>query len=260
MHTLTEWAGVPLVRGRGARLQPTAAGLRLAGRAERLMATMRDLASDAASGREPLIIACTGTTTTELLPRVLVELERLPRGPRLVIRRAGGALCEALVRAGDIDLGVVRAVSPLTGLFREHLADDRLLVAVPAAHPLASRARLRVRDLATVPLVLYSESSRTRARVMDRLGPLGAAIRVEVDGKAAALEYVRRGIGITFVSVLPRHVVEVPGVVMREVTPLFARSAFYAVARLDRAREAPIRHVVDRLVHHAQSRKRTGAQ
>jgi DNA-binding transcriptional LysR family regulator len=255
IHTLAEWTGVPLLRGRGARLQPTAAGVRLAGRAERLMATVRDMASDVASGRDPLAIACTGTITTELLPRVLVELERLPRSPRLVVRRAGGALCEALVRGGDVDLGVVRAASPLTGLFSEHLADDRLLVALPAAHPLASRARLRLRDLATIPLVLYGESSRTRARVMDRLEPLGATIRVEVDGKAAALEYVRLGFGVTFVSILPGHVVKAPAVVLRDVTPLFARSAFYVIARLDRADERPIRHVVDRLVRQAHRRR-----
>jgi DNA-binding transcriptional LysR family regulator len=256
MQTLAEWVGSPLLRGRGAGLQPTAAGLRLAERAERIRAEIRDLASDVATERVPVVVACTGTITTELLPRVLVELEALPRGPRLIVRRAGGQLCERLVRDGDVDLGVVRAGAPPARLFSEHLADDRLFVALPAAHPLASGpGRLRLADLAQIPLVLYGPSSRTRDRVMQRLEPLGASIRVEVDGKATALEYVRQGFGATFVSILPGHVVSVPAVVVRDVTSLFLRSGFYVIARRDRAEEAGMSQVIRRLVRLARQRR-----
>jgi len=256
MQTLAEWIGVPLVRGRGTRLEPTAAGLRLAERAARMMETVSDLASDIAGERDRVVIGCTGTITTELLPRVLVELERLPRGPRLVIRRAGGALCERLVRGGDVDLGVVRAGAPPAGFFSEHLAVDRLCVALPAAHPLATaRGRPKLAELAAIPLVLYGESSKTRARVMERLEPLGAAIRVEVDGKAAALEFVRLGLGASFVSILPGHVVNVASVVLRDVTALFEPSGFYAIARTDRAGDAGVRQVVQRLVRNARGRR-----
>jgi DNA-binding transcriptional LysR family regulator len=220
-----------------------------------MLSMARDLAT--ADEREPVVIACTGTITTELLPRVLIELEALPRGPRLVVRRAGGALCERLVRSGDVDLGVVRADSPVAGFFSQHLADDRLCIALPITHPLAStKRRLRLAELATIPLVLYGESSKTRARVMERLEPLGATIRVEVEGKSAALEYVRLGFGATFVSLLPGHTVNVPQVAVRDVTALFARSGFYVIARRDRAEDGAVRQVLERLAGHARGRAR----
>ena len=88
--------------------------------------------------------------------------------------------------------------------------------------------------MAQIPLVLYGESSRTRARVMDRLAPHGATIRVEVEGRAAALEYVRAGIGGTFLSLLPGHRVDAQGktrIRAHDVTALFPRSRFWLIAR-----------------------------
>ena len=79
-------------------------------------------------------------------------------------------------------------------------------------------------------------------------------------GKAAALEYVRLGFGATFVSTLPGHVVKAPRVVVRDVTSLFARSAFYAIARRDRIEEAAIRDVVERLLGRALTPRAPGSK
>lgn len=104
-----------------------------------------------------------------------------------------------------------------------------------------------------MPLVLFGEASRTRARVMERLAPHGASIRVEVEGRAAALEYVRAGIGATFLSLLPRHAVAATGVRARDVTASFAPSRFFVVTRRDRATEV-VADVVDTLVRAVSAR------
>jgi DNA-binding transcriptional LysR family regulator len=235
---------VPLLEGRGADLRPTAAGARLAERAERILAAVKQLPADVAGVRERVVVGCTGTIASELLPRVVVELERRPRPVQLVVRRAGGALCEDLVREGQIDVGVVRAAEPPAGFASQHLVDDRLWFVVPIDHPLAARARVSLPQIAAVPLVLFGESSRTRARVMQRLGPLGATIRVEVDGRSAALEYVRAGIGATFLSLLPGHRIDARDVHVRDVTRLFGRSRFFVITRRERRSEAVIGEVV----------------
>jgi DNA-binding transcriptional LysR family regulator len=234
IQALDAWIGAPLLEGRGATLKPTAAGARLAEGATRIVDSVASLRAEASATRARVTIACTGTITTEVLPRVMLDLERHTPPVQLVVRRAGGALCEALVRAGDVDLGVVRSDDPPRGLTTRHLADDRLWFVVPAAHPLAKArgdAAVTYASMASVPLVLYGESSRTRARVMNKLAEHGATIRVEVEGRSAALEYVRAGIGATFLSLLPGHAIDTRKVHVRDVTALFSRSRFWVIRR-----------------------------
>ena len=138
-----------------------------------------------------------------------------------------------------------------------YLAEDRLWLALPLRHPLARERDVTPARMAAVPLVLFGESSRTRARVMDRLGPLGATIRVEVDGRASALEYVRCGLGATFLSLLPGHAVKDDGVVVRDVTAHFERSRFWAVCRPDRRGDPSVDRVMGLLMRHAGRRVRT---
>jgi DNA-binding transcriptional LysR family regulator len=255
IQTLDAWLGAPVLHGRGTDKRPTAAGLRLAEGAARLLEAAERLRALATAAREKIVIACTGTTTTELLPRVLVALEKRPRPVQLVVRRAGGALCEALVREGAVDLGVVRSETPPSEFTHRHLADDRLWFVLPAGHPLASAPKLSLRQMATVPLILYGESSRTRQRVMERLAPLGGTIRVEVDGRNAALAYVRAGVGATFVSLLPRHAIDAPfRASARDVTGLFGRSRFWVIGRPEAWSDAVVAETVDRLAREARQR------
>ncbi len=254
VKTLRDWVGVPLWSGRGAAMRPTAAGLRLADRAERLVESARGLGVELREGGARVVVAGTGTVTTQLLPGILLALEAHARPVQLVVRRAGGAACEGLVRRGEVDVGVVRADEPPRGLASRHLVDDRLWFVVPAAHPLARRRVIGVAEMARVPLVLYGESSRTRARVMSVLGPLGARVRVEVEGRSAALEYVRSGVGATFLSLLPGHRAAADGVHARDVTTSFGPSRFFVIVREGPPSE-PVARVVERLEAAVRSRR-----
>jgi len=250
IQVLADWLGAPILEGRGVALQPSAQGARLADHATRLLAAATELRAQVVGGHNRLTIACTGTITTELLPRVLLDLEQRPRPIRLVVKRAGGQACEALVRNGDVDLGVVRADAPPHGFSSLHLSDDRLWLVVPARHPLAKRPKPTLAQMASIPLVLYGEASRTRTRVMARLGPLGAAIRVEVDSRSSALAYVRAGVGATFVSLLPGHALDRSGARFRDVTALFDRSAFYVIGTKQRWASPNVADVVRELSKH----------
>ena len=91
---------------------------------------------------------------------------------------------------------------------------------------------------------------------MDRLGPLGARIRVEVEGKAAALEYVRPGLGVTFVSLLPGHRIKGDGLRAVDVTRLFAPSRFHVIGRTERWSDPTVSEIVRSLLRHAGRRGR----
>jgi DNA-binding transcriptional LysR family regulator len=253
IQTLGRWMETPLLQGRGTRMSASAAGLRLAERAVSMLDATKHLKADVALARSRLSIACTGTVATELLPRVLVDLENERPPVQLAVRRAGGSACERLVRSRDVDLGVVRSDAPPAAFASRHLADDRLWLVVSGSHPMArSRARPTLDAMARIPLILFGEASRTRARVMDRLGPRGGVIRVEVDGKASALEYVRAGLGASFLSLLPGHRIAVRGVWARDVTRLFGASRFYIIGRRERWGETILSSVVRQLAHHAR--------
>ncbi len=262
MQTLQEWVGTPLLEGRGASLAPTTSGLRLRDAATRLLRDVDGLPALAVGGPRRLRLGCTGTVTTELLPPVLTELDR--RQPPLIVsvRRAGSALCRRWLDEGEIDLGVMRGGESPRGLDAVRLCEDRLWLVLPRRHPLlASRAPSPER-MARERLILYASPSQTRARVLATLGAYGAEVAVEVDGKSSAIEYVRRGLGITFLSLLPRHRVTAPGVVLRDVSRAFAPSAFWLVRRVGLPESAELRELVASMRRHAKplaGRRASGA-
>jgi DNA-binding transcriptional LysR family regulator len=104
-----------------------------------------------------LRVAFVGSATHKILPRFLpvfrrryadIELE-LSEGPSLeVIDR---------VRSGLADAGIVRhPVMQPTGLDMRVLDREHLLAAFPRKHPLASKAKLRLKDLCNEPFIQYS--------------------------------------------------------------------------------------------------------
>jgi DNA-binding transcriptional LysR family regulator len=255
MQALTAHVGAPLLHGRGTALALTASGVRLRDHARTIVAQTHDLARIVRGARERVVVACTGTVTTELLPRVLKDLDAEPRASiDLVVRRAGGALAERMLLSGEADVAVVRSERAPGAFAAQLLADDRLWLVVPKKHPLAS-GPLEPARLASSPLILYGAASRTRARVMQRLAPHGAFVRVEVDEKSAALEYVRAGLGVTFVSLLAGHEPSDARLVFRDVTAQFARTRFWATCRPERRADAVVDRVLKLLDRHAHARR-----
>lgn len=224
--TLGEWLGGSLIYGRGAGLTVTARGERLVVEATELIGRADRLCDAIGRARPRIVVACTETITSSLLPRVLSTLDRRADAPIVTVRRLGSEACCRAIAAREVDLGVVRGHDAPTGVGSLKLCRDRLWVAIPRRHPLARGPLTRDR-LARAPLILFSESSHTRSRVMAELAPLGAQIRVEIDGRAAALDFVRRGLGISFLSLVPGDSVAVAGVVARDASRLFAASSFW---------------------------------
>lgn len=83
------------------------------------------------------------------LPRVLrLTRDRFP-GLRLHLHQNTSAELASMVRSGRLDLAFVRGpLADPDGLDLRTVAAERLAVALPAGHPLAERATLRLTDLA----------------------------------------------------------------------------------------------------------------
>ncbi|WP_131763759.1 LysR substrate-binding domain-containing protein, partial [Actinomadura fibrosa] len=158
--------GVELLRRTTRRVDLTDAGRAYLARARRILDEVDGAAHEArrvaagAVGR--LALGCVGSATYSLLPALARGLSReLPgvdfsfRGEMLVPDQA------AALRAGGIDLALLRPPVADPALTVLPLRRDRLVVAVPADHALAARRRLRVADLRDADLIVHSADRRS---------------------------------------------------------------------------------------------------
>ncbi len=230
LQSLAEYAGGPLLTGRGRALRLTALGARVRSVSTQMVELAGAVHTHVVTS-ERVVIGCTEAVSSELLPPALSELRRHMPNITVAVRRLGTEECVARLVAREIDLGVVRGVPYERRWPRDLeatlLGRDRLWMASRRTHAIARARTVRLRDLAREPLVLYSAASATRRRVMSALAPFGARVALEVDGRASALAYARRGFGVAFLSLLSRSVPRAAGVRFRDVTRAFPPSAFW---------------------------------
>jgi DNA-binding transcriptional LysR family regulator len=136
---------------RGIRL--TEAGRVLLGHAEaildRMSAAHAQIESVARMAGGRLRIGAFQTANATVVPRAIAAFADAHPRVELSLVEAVTTDAVARLRAGDIDLAVVTRFPEFDGgdLAVVDLVDDELLVALPASHPLAHKARLRLRDL-----------------------------------------------------------------------------------------------------------------
>ncbi len=196
---------------RGARL--TAAGEALLPRARAALAEMAAARGEVAAREEAaqgtLAVGAIPTVAPYLLPRALARLaRRYPAARVQVVEEITPLLLERL-RAGGLDW--VLAALPLPGRTREFVAapvlEEPVLAALPAAHPLARRARIGLRELRREPLLLLRDGHcfRTaalaacrRARWRPRVAPLS----FDSGQFSTLLALVGAGLGVTLVPAM----------------------------------------------------------
>lgn len=200
--------GVELLHRTTRRVELTEAGRAYLGRARAILADLDDAGHEArrvaAGAVGHLTIGCVGSVTYSLLPalgrHLAVELPGVDfafRGEMLAPDQV-----EAL-RAGAIDVALLRPPVPDPSLTVVPLRRDRLVVAVPADHPLAGRARVRVADLRQAPLIVHSADRRSVmydvVLGLFRDAGLDPHVRHEVGETSTLITLVAGGLGVAVV-------------------------------------------------------------
>ncbi|GAA4934233.1 LysR substrate-binding domain-containing protein [Actinoplanes utahensis] len=158
--------GVELLHRTTRRVGLTDAGRFLVQRARAILADVEGAGHEvrrvAAGAVGHLAIGCVGSATYSLLPslsrHLAVELPGVDfsfRGEMLAPDQI-----EAL-RSGEIDLALLRPPVADLSLTVTRLRRDRLVVALPAAHPLAQRRQVRIADLRQAALIVHSADRRS---------------------------------------------------------------------------------------------------
>jgi DNA-binding transcriptional LysR family regulator len=144
-------------------------------RARHIQGELDALTADVAALRDEVTgsvrLGCIGTAARWLVPLVLEQLRAAhPKVHVIVVDATTSSLVPSLLR-GDLDLAVVNLPLHDPELLSEPLFDEERILIVPEGHPLAGRGRVALEELGDHELLL---------------GPVGTAVRDELDEEAAA--------------------------------------------------------------------------
>ncbi|MER6808484.1 LysR substrate-binding domain-containing protein [Spirillospora sp. NPDC000708] len=215
--------GVELLHRSTRRVDLTDAGRGYLARARRILGEVDEAAHEArriaAGAVGHLTIGCVGSATYSLLPALSrglsLELSGVDfsfRGEMLVPDQA------AALRTGEIDLALLRPPIADLSLTVLPLRRDRLVVAVPADHPLAAQRRVEVADLAGADLIVHSADRRSVmydvVLGLFRDAAVEPRIRHEVGETSTLVTLVAGGLGVAVVPE-PVTALALDGVVFR---------------------------------------------
>ena len=144
---------------RGATLTPVGAAILPAVRkfAEQLERLELAVEEAVAGQTGMLTIGAISTAMFEVLPGLIEQLKHAYPQLTVSVREIDSVEAVPALESGDIDLAFARLDGDLGHTIRSlPLLEDRLMVALPGDHPLASRTRISLASLANEPLVMFS--------------------------------------------------------------------------------------------------------
>jgi DNA-binding transcriptional LysR family regulator len=111
------------------------------------------------------------------------------------------------ILSGDLELGVVGAVSAHSGIAQTHLVDDELCLVVPAGHRWAGEKRVTAKKLFTEPFLIREHGSGTLKSIQTSFSEAGLNVNeLKVVARIGSTEAIRQGIkasmGISILSAI----------------------------------------------------------
>lgn len=170
-------------------------------RARRVQRELESLRSDVASMLHEVSgqvrLGCIGTASRWLLPNLLRAMaQRHPRVQVVLVDATTTSLVPQVV-SGALDLAVVNLPLGEEELATEPLFDEQRILAVPFAHPLASREHVELADLAEHELLLEPRGTPFRDELDHEASRLGVEMRAqaEIDGVSLLAWLASQGYG-----------------------------------------------------------------
>lgn len=145
-----------------------------------------------------------------LIQYVLIDAARRfhARFPQIRIRLSTHAEQEidAVLRDDpDVALGVAAPYEPSPDLVYQHIFSMNWSLVAPRRHPLAKLKRIRLRDVADQPLIIFERGSTGRQHVLDAFHEQQLSPRVDMETTTTEIivRMVEAGLGIAIVPLLP---------------------------------------------------------
>lgn len=150
-------------------------------------------------------VAFTGLAMATVLPGILREFNRRYPGIRVELNESPTSAQLESLKSGEIACGFFHPESTApAGLSTKLLLQEKNGVLLPAEHRLAQAPKLRLRDLADTPFVMFPRAHNPGFydRVLAAFQQAGVTPRIadEVWPRANAMGLVRAGLGATFMT------------------------------------------------------------
>ncbi|MEW9529050.1 LysR family transcriptional regulator [Microbispora sp. NPDC049125] len=146
-----------------------------------------------------MVIGCTVTPLFD----ALAAFHQAHPGVELSLLEDGSDRLIETVRAGAVDLALIGAATATPeGLDAMTIISERLVVAVPAGHPLAERRRVTLRDVGAHPIVCMPPGTGLRA-VFDQACAaqgLQPVIALQASAADAIADLASRGVAVAVLS------------------------------------------------------------
>ena len=205
VRKLEESLNTQLFDRSGRKVELTAEGHNLLGRAQHILAEVEDLnrsmgaMNDLLEGE--LRIACPSMLATYFLPDLLSEFLTTHPGLKASVTQAGTTRVEQMLLEDDIELGVTTFQdSPnLADLELVPLLNEQMVLCVSDQHPWSQRRRIDITDLQGSPMVVYESGYFIRTR-LDQLcaeRDVRPDFRLQSNFLPLLLKMVRQGMGAT---------------------------------------------------------------
>lgn len=201
--------GVDLLNRTRRRVELTTAGRAFLERIEPLLRALAAVPGDIqalAGGQAGHVrVAFTGLAMATVLPGILRDFNRRYPGIKVELNESPTSAQLEALKNGEIACGFFHPdVAAPAGLSTKLLLQERNGVLLPAEHPLAKAKRLRLRDLAATPFVMFPRAHNPGFydRVLAAFQSAGVTPRIadEVWPRANAIGLVRAGLGATFMA------------------------------------------------------------
>lgn len=139
------------------------------------------------------------------LPKVMGSFQREVPGISIGLVIADSQEIFDMLRAGEIEIGVVGMRFEGEGVDAYPLFRDRVIVVAPAQHPLVSRREISWEELCAAPLLIRERGSGTRKAFERRVAAAGLRMddfRIigEMGSSTAVKEGVKAGMGLGIIS------------------------------------------------------------
>ena len=215
VQELEKILGAPVVdRGRAGVIL-TAAGEEAARRAGAILAQAEDLVQAVRGAGQPLAgrfrLGVIPTIAPFLLPQALPALrQRFPK-LRLFLREDLTSRLIAQLKSGALDAALIALPYDMAGLDWAHVAEDELMAAFPANHPLTAERSVTPERLECEDLILLEDGHCLREHALAACGlaPVRANDRASGDEAAFAatslptlVQMVGSGLGVSFLPAM----------------------------------------------------------
>ncbi|HEX7969174.1 MAG TPA: LysR substrate-binding domain-containing protein [Stellaceae bacterium] len=248
LQELEDRLGVSLVERSRRQVMLTPLGEEIVARGRRLLRDAEELAEVARSGHEPLSgplrLGLIPTIGAYFIPSALPGLaEAFPKLQLYLREEQTGSILDKLEK-GQLDLALIALPYDVGDLETMALGEDRILVALPKAHPLAGAKRIRRADLAGEALLLMEDGHCLRRHALEACRLAGPDRNEVFQGTSlrTLLQMAASGIGITLMPemAVPVEITDASGLVARPLEGTPTRTIALAWRRTS-ARKAEFR-------------------